>query len=68
MSKKQEEEMKAKEILDQLIADGRIKVSYTVHNVYSCILKDGKLEIEDNREEIKKLMHPNKSVLGSDSM
>jgi polyhydroxyalkanoate synthesis regulator phasin len=67
MSKKQEARKKASELYDQLVKEGRIKTSYTVETVYSCILKDGKLEVEDNREKFMGLMHPYKSAFESDT-
>ncbi|OCX51929.1 hypothetical protein BEL04_18175 [Mucilaginibacter sp. PPCGB 2223] len=45
----------AKEYVDRLNKEGRLKVTYTSQTVYSCILKDGELEIEDNTDKFTNL-------------
>lgn len=39
------------EVIDKILASATITTK--VQTVYACILKDGKLEIEDNREQIQ---------------
>lgn len=60
MTKEEKAERAAKKAAEQafvekLFAEGRIKTSYTVETVYSCIKKGDTLEIEDNTDKFKDL-------------